>query len=436
MKAKMRLLTILCLMLFGKHSFAQLYFPPNGSNAWDSISPVTLGWCPSKIDSLYDLLESENTKAFILLKDGKIVLEKYFNGHTPQSSWYWASAGKGLTALMVGIAQEEDFLNINDTVSNYLGYGWTSCSALNEERISIKHQLSMSSGLNDAVADPFCISVSCLQCIALPGTRWAYHNAPYTLLDGVLENATGRNLNVYVAQKLKTPTGMDGLFVSQGFNQVFVSSARSMARFGLLILNRGFWNNQAVLSDSVYFNQMVNTSQSLNEAYGYLWWLNGKNSFRLPETQFLFNGSLMPNAPADMVSAMGKNGQFINVVPSQNLVWIRMGDSPDNALVPFAFNNQIWSYINALNCNGVGSPENQINREWSIYPNPVNQRLFISTPNKNIIGTYEIIKAMGICVVQGDFSEFIDVTHLISGVYWLKIVTENQVGFQKFIKNE
>lgn len=59
------------------------------------------------------MLEAENTKAFILLKDGKIALEKYFGSHTRATPWYWASAGKTLTAFMVGIAVEESDLSIS-----------------------------------------------------------------------------------------------------------------------------------------------------------------------------------------------------------------------------------------------------------------------------------------------------------------------------------
>lgn len=80
---------------------------------------------------------------------------------------------------------------------------------------------------------------------------------------------------------------------------------------------------------------MINTSQSINPSYGYLWWLNGKSSFMIPQSQIQFPGSINKSAPDDMFSALGKNGQFLNIIPSQKMVWIRMGDNPDNALVPF-----------------------------------------------------------------------------------------------------
>ncbi|HRG42797.1 MAG TPA: serine hydrolase domain-containing protein, partial [Saprospiraceae bacterium] len=214
----------ICLMTAPLH--AQLYFPPTNSSTWETTDPSTLGWCQPKIDSLYHFLEANSTKAFILLKDGKIVLEKYFSGHSATNNWYWASAGKTLTSTLVGLAQQDNKLNISDLSSKYLGSGWTSCTPTQENKITIRHQLTMTSGLNDALADPYCTTNTCLQYKADAGTRWAYHNAPYTLLDKVIENATGSTLNQYINQKLKTTIGMDGIFLKQDFNNVYYSTAR------------------------------------------------------------------------------------------------------------------------------------------------------------------------------------------------------------------
>lgn len=92
---------------------AQSYFPPNNSSNWHSISPSSQDYCQANVDILYDYLDANNTKAFILLKDGKIVLENYFNEHTDTSNWYWASAGKTIIALLTGIAQKDGLLDIN-----------------------------------------------------------------------------------------------------------------------------------------------------------------------------------------------------------------------------------------------------------------------------------------------------------------------------------
>ena len=55
-----------------------LYFPPSGSATWETLTPTELGWNTSAEQALYDLLEEKSTKAFIILKDGKMVVEWYF----------------------------------------------------------------------------------------------------------------------------------------------------------------------------------------------------------------------------------------------------------------------------------------------------------------------------------------------------------------------
>ena len=84
-----------------------LYFPPAGSAEWQTTTPASLGWNTNELNNLYSYLDSEHTKAFIILKDGKMVVEKYFGTFTADSLWYWASAGKTLTAFLTGIAQQD-----------------------------------------------------------------------------------------------------------------------------------------------------------------------------------------------------------------------------------------------------------------------------------------------------------------------------------------
>jgi hypothetical protein len=185
---------LVCAILFGTfHRAASqpLYFPPLTGTTWESVSPASLGWCTDRIDTLYSFLAANRTKAFIVVKDGRIAIEQYFGSFSRDSIWYWASAGKTLTAFLVGIAQHDGIVSINDSTSRFLGTGWTSCLPNKERLITILHQLTMTSGLRDFVADPYCTLPSCLIYHADAGTRWAYHNAPYTLLDRVVEGASG-----------------------------------------------------------------------------------------------------------------------------------------------------------------------------------------------------------------------------------------------------
>lgn len=339
------------LLSFKSVQSQTLYFPPLIGNIWETTSPADLGWCTSRIDSLYNFLEQKNTKAFIVLKDGRIVLERYFGTFTEDSVWYWASAGKTITGYLVGKAQEGGFLSLSDTSAKYLGHGWTSLSPQQEDSITIRHQLTMTTGLNDGTGDVDCTLPSCLQYLAPAGTRWAYHNAPYTLLEKVISNATGQNINVYTQSVLKNQTGMTGVWVTVDYNNVFYSKARSMARYGLLMQNRFKWNNTSLLTDVNYVNQMLNTSQPHNYAYGYLTWLNGKGSYMVPSAQVKIPGSYAPAAPLDMYAAIGKNGQIVSVAPSKGLVVVRMGDDPAAGDVPFTLCDDIWQRLNYIMCN-------------------------------------------------------------------------------------
>jgi len=334
----------------------ELYFPPLEGNQWETISTESLSWNDTKISELLNFLETNNTRAFIILKDGKIVVEEYWGDNilgtanfNQNTIWYWASAGKTLTATLTGIAQENGLLNINDPTSNYLGSGWTSLISEKENLITVKDQLSMTTGLDYEVDNLDCTTANCLTYKADAGTQWYYHNAPYTLLRDVIESATQKDYNQYTNEKIENKIGMNGEWIANGsFNNVYWSTPRDMARFGLLMLNEGVWNETPVLTDSNYYNDMVNSSQSLNPSYGYLWWLNGKDSVILPSLDFALNIQLADNAPSDLVAGIGKNGQFVEFVPSQNLVVIRMGEAPDNSLVPIEFHNEMWAEISEV----------------------------------------------------------------------------------------
>lgn len=325
-----------------------MYFPPLTGSTWTTKSISELGWNQSAVQPLKDFLASKNTKSFMILVNGRIVMEEYFNGHSASALWYWASAGKTLTATITGIAQQENYLNINNKVSQYIGTGWTSEPLAKENLITCKHLLTMSSGLDDSLGDD--VSPANLQYVADTGNRWAYHNV-YVKLQDVVATATSQTWSSYFNTKLRDKIGMgtDGFWYNNtDGTRVYWSNTRSMARFGLLALNKGKWDGQQILNET-YFNEATNTSQSINLAYGYLWWLNGKSSFHLPQSQLQFNGSIIPSGPTDMFMALGKNDQKIYVVPSKKMVVIRMGDAADSvnmALSPF--DNDLWTKINAL----------------------------------------------------------------------------------------
>ena len=426
-----------CMFCSLTQSHAQsLYFPPLSGDQWETIRPESLGWCTDSINALYNYLDAEESKAFIILKDGKIVLEKYFDQFNKDSLWYWASAGKTLTAFLTGIAQSESKLKISDTVSKYLGTNWTSCNPDQEQKITIHNLLTMTSGLDDGVSDNHCTKQECLSYKTDPGKRWAYHNAPYTLIRDVLEQATGMNENLYIQSKLKSKTGMNGLWITSGYDNVYLSNARSMARFGLLILNKGNWNSNDLLNDPLYFEDMVHPSQSINKSYGYLWWLNGQASFMLPGLQLVFPGAYCPEAPNDMFAAIGKNGQILCVVLSQNLIVLRMGEAGGlgNDDVPIVLCNQMWLRINRLNCQPVRVIEN-IPIPLNLVPNPAGDLLSITNINNLNMYKVNIYNQLGIKMPVTWQGHQLQLGSFQAGVYWLAIELEGRQHVYKFIKS-
>ena len=425
------------------------YFPPLTGAQWDTVSLASSGWNNSAVGYLYSLLDSSHTRAFIVLKDGKIALEKYFGIFTKDSLWYWASAGKTMTSLLVGIARQEGFLSLSDTSSKWLKNGWTTEPLEKENQITIRNQLTMTTGLDDGVIDKDCTLPTCLIYKADVGTRWAYHNAPYTLLDSVIQKSTGETLNQFYLSRVRSKIGMNGAYFRSGdYNNLLITTPRSMARFGLLILSRGAWGATAVLNDTSYFNAMTNTSQTINPSYGYLWWLNGKSSFMLPGTQLVFPGYLSPAAPKDMIAALGKNGQLINIVPSLGLVFIRMGDAPDNSLVPTTLNNQIWERLNpviAPSTNVSNSNIDSTPKKISLsqnYPNPFNPTTMIkfSIPHTAYV-TLRVFNLLGqsISVLlskelnAGTHAVQWDASTNVGGIYFCRLESGSFVETRKLI---
>lgn len=410
-----------------------IYFPPNNEDTWATTSLQEIGWCQQKVDTLLDYLENQNTEAFIILKDGKIVIEEYFGTFGKDSLWYWASAGKTLTACLTGIAQKKGLLSIQYSTSQYLGQGWTSLTPQQEQKITIWNQLTMTTGLDDGVADPFCTDSNCLTYKSDPGTRWAYHNAPYTLISRVLEVASGQDYNVFTALELKNKIGMDGFWFPSGFNKVYFSKPRSMARFGLLIQAGGVWDGTLIMQDTGYFRDMITPSQTINPAYGYLWWLNGQSTFMVPQTQFVFAGQMSPHAPSDMFAAMGKNGQLINVVPSEGLVVVRMGNSPDNSLVPVLFQDEMWAFISDLACTAT-SVETTHPVALTLSPNPASDKILIEHHGSQI-QRGEIRSLTGQIIKEWTNLEEVSLEGLSPGLYFIRVQIEDVWRGQKFYKN-
>lgn len=434
------ILALFTVLLASQYTLAQgLYFPPNDTDDWETVSAQSLGWSQDGLNNLFDYLDGEQTEALLILKDGRLVVEQYFNGFTSDSIGPWFSAGKSLQAFMIGILQEQGMLSISQPSSTYLGTGWSSLTPEQEALVTVRNHLSMSTGLDERFGFAS-TSPLLLRYRADAGTRWYYHNSPYNLVSDMIEAVSGMTLNAFTNQFVETPIGMNGFWLPSGSNNFYISTARDMARFGLLVLNNGVWDQTTVLGDTDYFQQMTSTSQQLNPAYGYLWWLNGKQSHILPGAADSFNGYISPDAPSDAILAAGAQGQFISVVPSQNLILIRMGKSDEESLAPVALHNEIWRLLQeAIGVSVSTDDEEEIPGTTLLeqnYPNPFNPTTTIqyNLPTAgqvrlsvfNILGQ-EVDVLVNSTQSSGAHTVNFDASNLSSGIYLYQLRTADVV---------
>lgn len=421
----------------------QLYYPPIDTDDWESLAPDQLGWNLSWRDSLLNYAEKEQTYALILLKDGRIVIEEYFGDFRQDSLSPWFSAGKSLMASLIGIAQNEGVISIEDESSTYLGKGWTSLTEEQENKIKIRHQISMTTGLDERFfnsTDP-----GDLQYFAEAGTRWVYHNGPYSLLRNVLEQAYNLDLNIITNRKIEQYVGMSGFWISTGDVNIYYSTAREMARYALLVQSDGIWDGTAVVKDTAYFRQMISTSQQMNPSYGYLWWLNGKVSHILPGGPESYQGSICPNSPEDMIAAAGKNGQLASISKEMGLVLVRMGDSEEEDRAGLDLLDGLWSRTLNMVSTETGIHRTEIPSQVELYqnyPNPFNPVTTITyrleSAGRVKINIYD---ARGRLVrilsdeyqAAGKYSIAFDASDLASGAYFYTLRSGDFAATKKMI---
>jgi CubicO group peptidase (beta-lactamase class C family) len=325
---------------------AAMYFPPADYAEWHTAPPASLGWNEAAIGPLKDYLAGTGTRSFMILVDGRIVMEEYFAGHDASATWPWNSAGKTLLTAITGIARQSGLLDVEDLVSAHVGTGWTATTTEQEDLIEVRHLLTMTSGLDDSRQ---LVVPANLTWVANAGERWSYHNV-FQVLFEVVAAAADQPFAGYFDAHLRDRIGMDGVWNVGPIFTIYHSTTRSMARFGLLALNQGRWDGEQIV-DEEWFTDSTRSSQDINPSYGYLWWLNGKASYMVPGGQDVYTGPLVPNAPADMHAAMGAEDQRLYVVPSRAMVIVRMGEASDPDHPSFAlsgFDNDLWERIDAV----------------------------------------------------------------------------------------
>jgi CubicO group peptidase (beta-lactamase class C family) len=279
--------------------------------------------------------ERTKTIGVVVVQRGRLVGERYrpgFGAHTPYRTW---SVAKSLTSALVGILVGEGRLRVDDPapVPEWRAPGDP------RSRITLEHLLHMSSGLerSGAVSYPVYFggadSIAEITSVPLesePGTHWHYANRDTLLLVRAMREAIGDD-RVYLAfprRALLDRIGMRSTVPEVDWQGNFVlssqvqSTARDLARFGLLYLRDGVWNGERILPAGwvAYTREPAPARKTGLPAL----WSYGLAGLAGYGAQFWLLGGV-PFVPEDAYSAMGSRGQCVTIVPSHDLVVVRTG---------------------------------------------------------------------------------------------------------------
>lgn len=284
--------------------------------------------------------KNRRTRAIIVVHQGKIIAEKYalgFDQNTRQLGW---SMAKSVTNALVGILERDGKLSVNDKPP------FEAWASDNRNTITIHHLLQASSGLNweenyskpsDATNMLFktrdaglFASQSLLK--HEPGTVFYYSSGTSNMLAWIIRHTVGDSAyHSFASKRLFQKIGMNSMILEPDAGGTFVGSsyafatARDWARFGLLFLNDGYFNGERILPEG-WTEYTTTPAPGANMGqYGAQFWLNAGAKDNALNRYY-------PDAPTDLYWADGYEGQNVFIIPSKDLVIVKLSQSSGNYL--------------------------------------------------------------------------------------------------------
>ncbi|MBR51661.1 MAG: 6-aminohexanoate hydrolase [Gammaproteobacteria bacterium] len=314
-----QLLKLIVLSIFTINVFAA-YFP--NSDSWEISSPEAEGTTSEKVDALLNLAFSDDaTQAVVIVKNGKIISEKYAAGYDFNSFGTSWSMAKSYYAGLIGISIDRgEITSLDDKVSVYLDY-------FQDERseITIRDLLNMSSGLDFPIHEhermffqqdhlKYAKKVGVEK---LPGIKFEYNNVNSMLLGDILLEVTGKKADALLQERILDPIGVtDSRLWKDEMGNVLTyccvdMSARSYSKIGLLFARNGNWSGNQIISQDFIEEtfQVIWEIESWNggiRGYSLHWWVS-----KYDDESKIFNTS-------------GKFGQFTFVDRENDVVVTRI----------------------------------------------------------------------------------------------------------------
>ena len=326
-----------------------LPFPYGNNEPKDTIfANVDYPKLEKAVDNAFDNKgeKKKRTRSVLVVYKDKIIAEKYDTGFNKNSKILGWSMTKSITATLFGILQKQGKIDVFKPAPIP---GWA-----NDERakITIANLLNMNSGLEweedytkiSDVTKMLFLDADMSQAQLLkpvqfkPNTHWNYSSGTTNLLSGILRRQfkTHQEYLDFWYSALIDKIGMNSMLIETDMAGNYVGSSYSWAttrdwsKFGLLYLHKGNWNGEQILDES-WVRFAATPTNTSNGRYGAHFWLNAGGHF--------------PDVPKDMFYCSGYQGQMVFIIPSLDLVIVRMGltEEPE-----FDFNGFLKGVIGSL----------------------------------------------------------------------------------------
>jgi len=315
---------------------------------WQTATPESQGMSSQKLNALKDRLASNQTKAFLVVRNDKIVCEWYAPGVSATKPHYTASMAKALVGgVSAAVALSDGRIALDDKAARFVPQ-WRDDPR--KSQITIRQLGSHASGIEDAEQDdiphdklsgwkglfwkataapndPFTLSRDRVPVVYEPGQQSRYSNPGIAMLayclTAALKDAPQKDLRTLLRERVMQPIGVPDDEWSVGYRKTFMVdglplvpawgggsfTARAAAHVGRLMLRRGNWEGKQLISEDAVRQVTNDVGTPGNGGIG--WWSN--------------NAGRCPQAPQDAFWGLGAGHQILVVIPSLNLIAVRNG---------------------------------------------------------------------------------------------------------------
>jgi CubicO group peptidase (beta-lactamase class C family) len=319
-------LVVLVLLLVGGALHAvesqetPAYWPTQG---WQTSTPEKQGVRSEKLADMLEHIKSQNIniRSVVVIRNGYLLLDAHIHPYQKDSWQIIHSCTKSITSALIGIAIDKGYIeSVKTPVLEFFPERTPANLDENKKALILEHLLTMSTGflardsylynwqgVNKMRASRDWVQyVLDLPMANSPGARFDYSNCASFLLSAILQESTGTNAFAFAKEHLFRPLGIHEVAwpsnpqgITLGWGGIRMKPL-DMAKIGFLYLNKGVWEGKQVVSSSwvkASTREQIKAG-TLSDGYGYQWWVNTDGYYM----------------------ALGYSGQYIVVLPQQNMV--------------------------------------------------------------------------------------------------------------------